>query len=200
MWSHVNLNKIGSRSQISSMQIKFHRRYYVDFLIYEYLSHGQQSTLAIDATKITLSVFSTFKSIYLKYLKYLQSGRKFELSISNDMWSYFFRYKAGSFIFIFSVTFLVYIFFSYVSIVHLLWRREGFGIYCKFIPDWIKSTWAIILFYAQYRTGIQNQFRNTIWIIISKYHILIRQKASLYLDSFISNASWIFSPIVFPRS
>ena len=85
MWSHVNLNKIGSRSQISSMQIKFHRRYYVDFLIYEYLSHGQQSTLAIDATKITLSVFSTFKSIYLKYLKYLQSGRKFELSISNDM-------------------------------------------------------------------------------------------------------------------
>ena len=27
-------------------------------------------------------------------------------------------------------------------IIHLLWRGGGVGIYCKLIPDWIKSTWS----------------------------------------------------------
>ena len=32
-------------------------------------------------------------------------------------------------------TWLIFLLFAYVVIVHLLQRREGVGIYCKFIPD-----------------------------------------------------------------
>ena len=85
MRSHVNLNKVGSRGQMSSMQQKFHGQYYVSFFISEYLSRDQKSMIAIDTTKISSTVFSTFESIYLKYLKSLKSGRKFELRISNYM-------------------------------------------------------------------------------------------------------------------
>ena len=38
------------------------------------------------------------------------------------------------------ITCLIYIFFSYVVIVHLLRRWEGVWIYCKLIPNWIEST------------------------------------------------------------
>ena len=32
---------------------------------------------------------------------------------------------------------IIFCFFSYVEIIHFLWRREGFGIHCKLILDWI---------------------------------------------------------------
>ena len=62
----------------------------------------------------------------------------------------------------------IYFFFSYVAIYHLLQRQGGVEIYYKFITDLIKSTRAIILFTAQYRTGIKNQIRKTTWRSISK--------------------------------
>ena len=49
------------------------------------------------------------------------------------------------------------------------------------------------------KKGIQNHIRNTTWRSISKYHRLIRQSASIYLDYLIATASWVFSPRVFPR-
>ena len=55
--------------------------------------------------------FSTFESMYLKYLKSLQSGHKFELRISDDMWQHDFIYEVRSYIFIFLVTCIVYILF-----------------------------------------------------------------------------------------
>ena len=88
-------------------------------------------------------------------------------------------------------------FFSYVVIFHLIWRREGAGIYCPFIPNWIKLTRSIILFTAQYRTGIQNQVRNTTWRIILKQNRIIRHQVLIYLDSLILTESWVFSPRVF---
>ena len=36
--------------------------------------------------------------------------------------------------------------------------------------------------------------------VFLKYHLVIRQPSSLYLDSFIANEYWLFSPGVFPRS
>ena len=61
----------------------------------------------------------------------------------------------------------LYFFFSYVVIIHLLWRGWGVVIYCKLIPDWIESTWAWISFPAQYRA----QIWNTTWRSISIYFI-----------------------------
>ena len=84
-------------------------------------------------------------------------------------------------------------------IFRLLWIREGSGIHCKFITNLIESTWARILFPAQYRTGMQNQIRNTGWRSISKYHRVSWKQASLYLGSFIVTASLVFSPRVFSR-
>ena len=46
-------------------------------------------------------------------------------------------------------TWFIYIFFSYVVIIHLLRRGVVVGIYCPLIPDWIKLTQAQILFSCQ---------------------------------------------------
>ena len=133
--SYPNIYTVINKARSQLMQQKFHRRF-----------------------------FSNFEPIHLKYLKYLQSGRKFELGISNDMWLHVFRSKFGSYIFIFLFTCLDYILFlSYVTIFHWIRRWEGVGIYRKLIPGWIESTQAIILFPAQYRTEIHNQIRNTTW-------------------------------------
>ena len=51
-------------------------------------------------------------------------------------------------------TWLIFYFFMYVAIFHLLWRYEGVGIYCKLIPDWIESTPERIWSPAQYRTKL----------------------------------------------
>ena len=49
-------------------------------------------------------------------------------------------------------TWLIYIFFLYVAILHLLQIWEGVGIYCKLIIDRFKSTPSRRLFTIQYRT------------------------------------------------
>ena len=87
------------------------------------------------------SFFSTSE-----YIKYIKSGRKFQLCISNDIWPHVFISEVRSYIFMFLVAYLGYIFFSYMSIVHLLWRREGIGIYCKLIHVLIELTRARIFF------------------------------------------------------
>ena len=109
-----------------------------------------KSTLAHVNNK-TVLFYTTVLSILLnkyisEYIKYIKSGRKFQLSISNDIWPHVFISEVRSYIFMFLVAYLGYIFFSYVSIVHLLWRREGVGIYCKLIHDWIELTRARIFF------------------------------------------------------
>ena len=45
--------------------------------------------------------YLTFKLYYLKYIKSLKSKRKFELSISKEMWQHVFRSVFGSYIFLF---------------------------------------------------------------------------------------------------
>ena len=57
-------------------------------------------------------------------------------------------------------TWIIYFFFSYVEIVYSLRRQEYVGIYCKLILYWIESTWARILFTAQYRMVIHNHIIN----------------------------------------
>ena len=97
-------------------------------------------------------------------------------------------------------TWFIYIFFSYVIIIHLIWKGEGDVIYCKLIPYWIGFTQARILFPDQYITRIYNQIRNNPWKSISKYHGVIRPKTSLYLDSLVATVSWVFSPRLFTRA
>ena len=48
--------------------------------------------------------------------------------------------ESNSIVLQFLAKYLIYIFFSYVVIIHLFWRQECVGIYCKLIPDLIKST------------------------------------------------------------
>ena len=48
--SHVNLNKVGA----SSMERKFHRRYYINILLSAYLSFNWQERLAIDEDGLRL--------------------------------------------------------------------------------------------------------------------------------------------------
>ena len=122
-----------------------------------------------------------FKSIYLKYPKSLQSERKYDLSISKKMWQHVSDPEWDHIFSHFSLTYLVYILFlSYVVNIHLLLRQEGFGIFCKLIPNWIELTWAWKLFPAQYRARIQNQIRNTNWISISISHRVITLTSPIF--------------------
>ena len=52
-------------------------------------------------------------------------------------------------------TWFIFCIFFYVLMMQLLQRGEGVGMYCKLIPDWIKSTQARIPFPAQYRTKFE---------------------------------------------
>ena len=83
-----------------------------------------------------------------------------ELSISNKMWQNAFRsYPESNHIFLCCTfqlrTYFIFCFFSYVVIIHLLQRGGGVGIYCKLIPNWIKSTRTWMSFTAQYRTNFE---------------------------------------------
>ena len=138
---NVFLNKqIIKRDKILLIQRKCHWQYFVYFLISEYVSFNQQIHARDRWNENVIDGFSQFfESIYLKYLEPLQYERKYEISISNKIWQHVFR--SGSrmiyfHIFVFSVTYLVYIFFFlYVVIIHLLRREGGAGIYCRLIPD-----------------------------------------------------------------
>ena len=81
-------------------------------------------------------------------------------------------------------TWFIFCFLSYVVIIHLLWRGEGVGIYCKFIPDWIESTLAWISFPTQYITKFEilngEVFQYTSG---SKLGIWLWSQARIYLNS-----------------
>ena len=83
------------------------------------------------------------------FLWFWKSEQKYEVSISNKMWQNDFRSNPESnniFLhFTFQLrTWFIFCFFLYVVIIHLIWRGECVGIYCKLIPDWIESTQAWI--------------------------------------------------------
>ena len=89
----------------------------------------------------------------------------------------------------------IYIFLLYVGIIHLLQRQKCVGIYYKLIPNWIKLTQSRIFFTTKYRTKLKILLVE----LFRKYHIVIRQPASPYLDSLIATASLVFIPRLFPR-
>ena len=62
----------------------------------------------------------------------------------------------------------LYIFFSYMSIFHVIWRRESVGIYCKLIPGWIGSSTGRIQLWDISCPNMKHT-RNTTWRCISKY-------------------------------
>ena len=98
--------------------------YYVYSLMYHYLTCDQQTTLTYVNNKMVLfykTVFFIFKFIYLNHIKSLQSGRKFEPSISNDMLPHFSDPNLDHTFYIFWLhTWIIFLFFSYVTIVNLL--------------------------------------------------------------------------------
>ena len=100
--SIINLNEAGA----SSMKRKFHRRNYINILVSIYLSLNWQERLAIDKLdrdwwneNVIDKLYLILKSKYLKYFKSLESERKFELNISNEMWKRVFISGVGSYIF-----------------------------------------------------------------------------------------------------
>ena len=106
------------------------------------------------------------------------------------MWPDVSRSEVGSYF-----TGFLFIFFSYVTILKLIWRQKGFGIHCRLIPNWIESTADRLLFTYQYRTKSEILLGE----VFQKYHRVIIQAASLLLDSLIKTASILFSPRVLPR-
>ena len=178
----------------------FHLRlyYYVHFLISQYLPCDKQSMITRVNNKtvsfyMTVQFFFTFESIYIKYLQY---GKKIDPIISKYMWPHVFISKFGSYFPCFWLSNWI-IFFSllYVEIVQLIQRWEGAGIYCKLIPDLIKSTPSVMLFPVQYRT----KFEILPGELFRKYHRVIIKTDSLYLYSLMVTTSRVFSPGVFPR-
>ena len=161
--SRVKLNKVFFCDNMSSMEQKCHQCYYVNLLIFEYISCNQQGRLVIDGTgswsmkrKISLTGLIDFSNHDISNISNLyKSERKFELSISNEMWQKISDPESDHIFHIFQLhTWFIYIYFLYVVIIHLLRRGNHIGIYCKLIPDWIKSTRAQILFPAQYRAKL----------------------------------------------
>ena len=115
------------------MEKKCHRRYYINILVSGYLSFNWQERLAIDKYgsrsiewKLYRQVlYIIFKSRYLKYFKSLESERKFELSVSNEMWQHVFRYGVGSYISHFLGTHLAYILFHLLCVNYPLTSKRG---------------------------------------------------------------------------
>ena len=97
-------------------------------------------------------------------------------------------------------TWFIFCFFYYFVFYYLIWSQEIVRIYCRWVPDWIELTRARVLSLSKYITVTQNKIQNTNWITIPKYHRVIRQQGSRYLDSLIETASRAFSPRVFARS
>ena len=131
-WDYMKLlwtKRIIMRSKLSSIYQKYDWRYYINFLISEYLYFNRQIHAHDWWNKNAIDGFSRFfKSIYLKYLKYLQSEREYELSISNKMWQRVFISGGGIIyfhIFSLSVTYLIYILFFLVYGNYPLTSKKG---------------------------------------------------------------------------
>ena len=122
--------QIIKRTKMSLMQKCFHQRYYVNFLVSEYISFNllRHAPDWWGENVINGNFSWFFKSKYLKYLRYIQSKQKSELSISNKLWNHVFR--SGSWIIyfhilFFSVTYLVYILFLLVCGNYQLTSKIG---------------------------------------------------------------------------
>ena len=110
------------------------------------------------------------------------------------MWPHVLRSEVGScFPCFLSCNWLIFCFFSYVAVVHLIKIREGFGIHCKLIPGWTKLTPSRILF----PPPIQNQFRNNTWRSISKLNYINQTTSLTNTRSLTETASIFFSTIFF---
>ena len=150
---------------MSPMKQKFHRSYYIDIIVSEYLSCNWQDSLAVNGTKMSSAVFIAFSNHDTSNIPNLSNlNVSLEYYLKQNLMTCFHIWSQIIYFHIFLVMYLVYIFlFLYVVITHLLQRGGGVGIYCQFIPDWIESTQAQISFPAQCRLGIQNQIRYTNW-------------------------------------
>ena len=102
--SSVNLNKAGA----SSMEQKCHWWYYINIPVSGFLSFNWKKRLAINKAgsrsmkrKRYRQVISYFQITIPQFFKSLESERKFELSISNEMWQRVFISGVRSYIFIF---------------------------------------------------------------------------------------------------
>ena len=106
-----------------------------------------------------ICVLFTFESIYLKYLKYLQSEQTFESIITNNIWTHFYYRKSDYTFHVFWLhNWLIYFFFLYMAIFHIIWWQEGVGIHRKLITDWIELAPSIILVTTQLKTKIKILF------------------------------------------
>ena len=172
--------------------------YYLHSLISHYLPCDWQSKLMHVSNNIYLfftRYFFLFVQIHLSQI----------FTILTKIWAYDFKqYVTACFhilsciiisIFFWLRTCLIYILFAYVTIFCIIWRQEGVRIHYKSIPEWIKLTQAIIILPTQYRTKFEIPFGEVFW----KYNRVVRQPASLYLDSLIKTSSCVFSHSIFTR-
>ena len=110
MVSHVNLNNIDLCGQMLLMQYNFNLRYYVNYLISEYISCDLKSMLVINGTKISSMVFLYFLINISQAYQISTIQTEYELSIQkkcNNM----FQIRSWIIYFNFLVTYLVYIFY-----------------------------------------------------------------------------------------
>ena len=146
MWAHV------FKIFMDMMKISPKLYYYVHYLISNYLPRDQQCTM--------IRVIKTTVFIYTNVLFYLHLN-PYISDISNiyntdeilslayqTIYEHMFTDPElyHNFHVFWLHTWIIYFFFWYVEIFHLLKRWEGAGIHCKLIPDWIESTPSRILF------------------------------------------------------
>ena len=110
------------------MQRKCHRRYYVNLLIYEYISYGKQGMLAINGTKISSTGFINILNQYISNISNLYNPEENLRLASQTKCDIMFSYLKSDYIFshfCFSVTHLVYIFFIIVCGNYPLTSKRG---------------------------------------------------------------------------
>ena len=109
--------------------------------------------------------FPVFNSLSLNIHISVQNSHILPQPICDQMFSY--TYLDYRFTYIHIHIWIVWYFFLHVSIVCVLWRWEYAVIYCKLVPDWIKSYACSIQIWEIYRSNTElNQ--NITWRSISK--------------------------------
>ena len=111
MVSHVNLNNIDLCGQMLLMQYNFNLRYYVNYLISEYISCDLKSMLVINGTKISSMVFLYFLINISQAYQISTIQTEYELSIQKKCNNMF---QIRSWIIYFNI-------FSYVPGLYILY-------------------------------------------------------------------------------
>ena len=137
--------QIIKRTKMSLMQKCFHQRYYVNFLVSEYLSFNLQSHAPDWWEKNVIDgYFPDFSNQNISNI--YNPNKNLSLAFQTKCEIMFSDLGVGSYIFTscFSQlrTWFIFCFFPYVVIINLLQREEGVGIHCKLMPDWIESNQA----------------------------------------------------------